>query len=266
LSALVFLETQSRVAGMKNNFRISIAINVLLMGVILWLAHSERALTSTPNSRINAIQTIHSETQTAPITSAAPAFHWSQIESADYATYIANLRRIGCPEQTIRDIIFADVDEAFFVSRREQLKQKQTGEEALRVLNQEEATFIASLLGDEPPRSQLAAAPARIPKILRTKPQPERDLDRPVSMPLVLEQVDSAKLKLNDAQLRTITELRQNFVAEIGGTNQDPNDPSYRQRWQTAQREADDMLVAILGRNFKLNYELQVESQAAPAK
>jgi LysM repeat protein len=35
---------------------------------------------------------------------------WSHVESANYPTYIANLRNIGCPEQTIRDIIIADVN------------------------------------------------------------------------------------------------------------------------------------------------------------
>ncbi len=37
-------------------------------------------------------------------------FTWQEVESADYPTYIANLRNIGCPEQTIRDIIIADVN------------------------------------------------------------------------------------------------------------------------------------------------------------
>lgn len=36
-------------------------------------------------------------------------FHWSQIESADYRQYIANLRSVGCPEQTIRDLVLTDV-------------------------------------------------------------------------------------------------------------------------------------------------------------
>jgi hypothetical protein len=35
---------------------------------------------------------------------------WAQLESEDYKTYIARLREIGCPEQTIRDIIIADLD------------------------------------------------------------------------------------------------------------------------------------------------------------
>jgi hypothetical protein len=37
------------------------------------------------------------------------AFNWSQLESTDYRQYIANLRAIGCPEVTLRDIILTDV-------------------------------------------------------------------------------------------------------------------------------------------------------------
>ncbi|MGB0582057.1 MAG: hypothetical protein ACPGVU_20375 [Limisphaerales bacterium] len=38
---------------------------------------------------------------------------WLSIESDDYHQYAANLRAIGCPENTIRDIIVADVGENF---------------------------------------------------------------------------------------------------------------------------------------------------------
>ena len=46
-------------------------------------------------------------------------FSWHELESEDYPTYIANLREIACPEQTIRDIIIADVN-ALFARRRAQ--------------------------------------------------------------------------------------------------------------------------------------------------
>jgi hypothetical protein len=36
-------------------------------------------------------------------------------------------------------------------------------------------------------------------------------------------------------------------VDEIGGPNQDPNDPAYRERWQNAQPEMDNLLQGILG-------------------
>jgi len=40
-------------------------------------------------------------------------FNWSDIESDNYLTYIANLKSIGCPPTTIRDIIVADVNQLF---------------------------------------------------------------------------------------------------------------------------------------------------------
>jgi hypothetical protein len=44
------------------------------------------------------------------VLSATNQFEWGQLESEDYRDYVARLRAIGCPEQTIRDIIIADVD------------------------------------------------------------------------------------------------------------------------------------------------------------
>ena len=49
-------------------------------------------------------------------------FHWRQVESTNYATYIANLRAIGCPEPTIKDIILTDVMK-LFAERRGQFYQ-----------------------------------------------------------------------------------------------------------------------------------------------
>ena len=43
----------------------------------------------------------------------AKPFDWRTVESDDYRQYVANLRAIGCPEKTIRDIIMADVTELF---------------------------------------------------------------------------------------------------------------------------------------------------------
>jgi hypothetical protein len=40
-------------------------------------------------------------------------FTWEQVQSANDATLIKNLRAIGCPEQTIRDIVTTDVDRIY---------------------------------------------------------------------------------------------------------------------------------------------------------
>jgi hypothetical protein len=47
------------------------------------------------------------------------AFGWQMVESEDYRKYIANLRAIGCPEETIRDIIVADVNKLFDQRKKE---------------------------------------------------------------------------------------------------------------------------------------------------
>ena len=38
------------------------------------------------------------------------SFHWSQLESTNFLDYVANLRAIGCPEPTIRDLITAEIN------------------------------------------------------------------------------------------------------------------------------------------------------------
>lgn len=58
-------------------------------------AEEKPASTSVGNSATNAI------------------LNWQALESADYRRYIANLRAVGCPEQTIRDIIITDLDRAY---------------------------------------------------------------------------------------------------------------------------------------------------------
>ncbi|MFM2083182.1 MAG: hypothetical protein RL380_1873, partial [Verrucomicrobiota bacterium] len=50
------------------------------------------------------------------------AIDWRAVESDDYKKYIANLRSVGCPEETIRDIIIADVNK-LFEDRKQALKK-----------------------------------------------------------------------------------------------------------------------------------------------
>ncbi|HAM73658.1 MAG TPA: hypothetical protein DCM86_18650 [Verrucomicrobiales bacterium] len=40
-------------------------------------------------------------------------FRWGQLETEDYKEFIARLRAVECPEQTIRDLIIADIDKLY---------------------------------------------------------------------------------------------------------------------------------------------------------
>ena len=48
-----------------------------------------------------------------------PPMDWRQIEASDYRRYVQNLRRVGCPEQTVRDIVTADLLQAWGAQRSE---------------------------------------------------------------------------------------------------------------------------------------------------
>jgi LysM repeat protein len=48
-------------------------------------------------------------------------FNWNQVESPDYPVYIARLREIGCPEETIHDIVIADVNKLYAAKRLDEV-------------------------------------------------------------------------------------------------------------------------------------------------
>jgi len=88
-------------------------------------------------------------------------FSWQEVESSDYPTFIANLRSINCPEQTIRDIIIADVNALYARKRATELVTSeqqwwriepdtnvvQAAAAKARLLDDERRSLLARLLG-----------------------------------------------------------------------------------------------------------------------
>ena len=88
-------------------------------------------------------------------------FSWREVESTDYPTYIANLRQIGCPESTVRDIIIAEVNTLFARKRAIELVTPgqqwwrsvpdtnvvQAAAEKARELDEERRALLTRLLG-----------------------------------------------------------------------------------------------------------------------
>jgi hypothetical protein len=97
---------------------LSLGLNLLLAGTIVWALKFREGSPERPSAAAaitNRVVRVRMVTnQTAPATvEVAAAFHWREVESADYRVYIENLRNLGCPEETIRDIVVADVSELF---------------------------------------------------------------------------------------------------------------------------------------------------------
>ena len=87
-------------------------------------------------------------------------------------------------------------------------------------------------------------------------------------MPLIMTSIDPAQLPLNDGQMQAIGALREDFLDQIGGPNQDASDPGYRRRWQKAQPSADDELRGLLGisawEGLQLQQYYQAQASSAP--
>src|ERR1035437_2596987 len=95
---------------------VSLGVNIALAAAWLWLPRGRAA--RVPAVALEPISTNQVRTN---YLLRRQLFTWQQIESADYPTYIANLREVGCPDQTIRDIIIADVNQLFARRRATEL-------------------------------------------------------------------------------------------------------------------------------------------------
>ncbi len=234
---------------------LSLILNLALLGGILRL--ERRALVP--------IAAPQADQQPAP-------FRWSQLEAPDYPTYIANLRAAGCPEQTIREIVAADVDD-LYGRRRGALLAKAAGggaphdidqtQSALARLRFEETALLRRLFGIADPVDSTALGTTQTTSL----PNTARD-QRPVpgetnaAMPLAFQAVDASRLQLTADQLQSLDEVRQTFLASLG-TNLDAHSPEYLKRWQTAQKQADGLLEALIGRQAELQFEDAVQSQSS---
>ncbi len=120
---------------------ISIGLNVILAvsAVFLWRAHRSHGVN--PAAGTNATKVI-TTTRILPLVR-KQFFSWNELESDDYGRYIANLRDIGCPEQTIRDIIVADVNKLY---DERKLNEDQTSEHFTK-LDEERGLLLVKLLG-----------------------------------------------------------------------------------------------------------------------
>jgi len=272
---------------MKAALKSSILLNLGLIGTLIYILANQtpkeaERVSSTVTETGQPTQTV--AVSAPPVVSVAgpKLFRWSQLESAgDYRTYVRNLRNIGCPEPTLRAIVTADVD-VRYRQRRQKLEQNLAGlagrswsdqlaafndqqawKAEFQKLPDEEASEIADLLGLKSAEGPVAAKESSPVAVATSRSRQDRP-GSPVVTPLVFQKVDLSALNLNAQQRQLIEELRQNFADEIGGPNQDPNDPAYRERWQKAQPESDNLMKAMLGMTIFENYQLAAEINNNP--
>ena len=92
---------------------VSLVVNLALAAV--WLSVTKQRTAFAAAAAAAAAQATNTPATTNVVVR-RQYFTWQDIESPDFSTYVANLRQIACPEQTIRDILIAEVNTLY--SRR----------------------------------------------------------------------------------------------------------------------------------------------------
>ncbi|MBN2505144.1 MAG: hypothetical protein JXQ71_00475 [Verrucomicrobia bacterium] len=157
-------------------------LNLGLIGVVAYLvSHRPGPAASAAAGRGIELPLAAARTTQVVVRGVAPRiltvtneFQWGQLESEDYREYVARLRSIGCPEQTLRDIIIADLDKLLaprmsaIYGRRADLQYWHSEEEELandrdhaewgrreRELDREKREIIMELLGVDVVRERM---------------------------------------------------------------------------------------------------------------
>lgn len=101
---------------------LSLALNVILLAGV-WRASRPAAASIRADadfSDANAAVRLKTNLTRVEVTltNELPPFRWEQVQSAELTNYVAGLRGIGCPEETIRDIIGGELIEQYLARRR----------------------------------------------------------------------------------------------------------------------------------------------------
>ena len=197
------------------------------------------------------------------VTVVTNSLRWAQLESEDYKTYIARLRGIGCPEQTIRDIIIADLDKllapeiAAAYGRRKELRYWHPEEAEMindvnphevfqkqRAIDQRKRDIIRELINADLSRERMKASGQEDYYERRLSFLPE---DRRTHVRELLERFDEAEQK-----------IREKETADNGGALSAGDHAQLRQLRQ--QREAE--IERVLAPTEKQQYELWLSPTA----
>src|SRR5438046_317671 len=180
-------------------------------------------------------------------------FTWDEIESADYPTYIANLRTIGCPETTIRDIIVADVNQLFARRRATEVvtaeqqwwrsepatEVTQAASEKLKALENERRTLLTALLGPEWESSYY--------------PYPAHPNSPPLDGPILGALSAQVKQAVRDLETRA-TERRQAYVEAMQKEGKQPDPVELARMRQQTRNELAQALNPEQLEEYLLRY------------
>ncbi len=205
----------------------------------------------------------------APVASALAApqfvyqtndFHWSQLESTNYREFIVNLRAVGCPERTIKDIIITDVMR-LYAQRRGQFYHNGRPFQYWETDDKRKLT--------EP---QIEERDAELAQIDKDLPAVLRELlginyERELNKFFVDADEDNSRLGfLSEDQRTQVLSLREKFEGKrehiLYALQNGKPAPSDMEELRQIDQEQDEALAQVLTPQEKDQYELSTSATA----
>jgi hypothetical protein len=242
---------------------LSIVLNLALAGVVgvLWSQRSA-GLSEMDSGRTEAAVSAAGEpsvpkpavtTELAAPSAAGQQFDWRAVESEDYKKYIANLRAIGCPEETIRDIIRADVNKLF----ESRARAERGGTNKFEYWKS--GNPLGNLFNEKSVAQQQALAREKrelLKELLGADAADKPDLTAAMANPF------ETILDFLPAEKQTkLIELEQQFAAKMMNASKDAVRGD-RTAMTKLQAEKDAELLAVLTPEEKFEYDLRMSQSA----
>lgn len=280
---MLWFRSHSLVAG-------SLLLNLALgiTSAALWLKPAND-VSSAP--AVPAAVTTHS-TRKEPAPSTAPAFHWRQLDAADFPTFVKNLRAIGCPESTLRDIVAGELAE-IYAEKRSQLIQP-SGQSShqnlangdttalqteLARLQTEQAEQITTLLGRPAQARKTTAAASAVATQSNTKTAAASQvaMAKTAATPAAFlvgnapgeNSLSAVNTQVTDPQLapgtaQTLNQLRTRFAAALTASpTTDPSSEEYMKQWIKARRDSDEVFSSMFGGDALIQTQIDASRAAA---
>ena len=222
-------------------------------------------------------------------------FHWKELESPDFATFIQNLRGIGCPEPTIRDIVSGELTD-IYEQKLQELTMNSDGRtgsvggprhaaelQALQSrLKEEKSRLLGTLLASSPAQpsglkmtdtsstqpvqtttatDMATHAAAMIPAAFMVGNAPGQN-----NNPQVLSETVS-DTTLPPATAAALNQMRSDFATSMqnAGTA-NPESAAYRQRWRQSMIQSNEQFARMYGGEAFVRTQIQGVQASLGAK
>jgi len=227
------------------------------------------------NGRDSSQAAVASQVASMPSVAARPApepqFTWDKVDSPDFPTYINGLRRIGCPESTIQDIVRGELGEIYHerrqtaqqISRSSSPARAQAAADLAKIDKEQAAMFERVFAAAGTQGAATGGTLQAYSDIPDSTPEEPSATVRGPDWPLAYKDMDVVYAKdtpgslaattpkgavaLTSAQLDALGKARNDFDNDIAGDAQDPESPEYLDTWKRAQAQNDEGLRDKIG-------------------